>query len=187
MPIEVTCPSCQATLPIPENFTGKKVRCSDCQGIVDVPGTRAPAIAKAVVAKAIRKPDVVDEKRPSRRRRDADDEEEDAPRRKPKRVRDDDDDDDRPRRGSKPGFPMVWLAVIAGVIGIVGLSAGAWFLTSGPHVEPPRAPVPNAVVPGANPPAANGPLNNFAPINGQQNDVPQDGWEHEVVPNQPKK
>ncbi len=186
MPIEVTCPSCQATLPIPENFTGKKVRCSDCQGIVDVNGTQAPASAKAVVAKAIRKPDVVDEERPSRRRRDADDEEEDAPRRKPKRVRD--DEDDRPRRGSKPGFPMVGLAVIAGVIGMVGLSAGAWFLTRGPHVEPPGVPVPNAVAPAANPPAANGPLNNFAPLNGARpNGPPDDGWEHEVLPNQPQK
>ena len=170
--------------PIPENFTGKKVRCSDCQGIVDVPGTRVPAIAKAVVAKAIRKPDVVDEERPSRRRRDADDDEEDAPRRKPRRTRDDDDDD------RKPGIPKVWL-VVAGVVGVVILTVGVWALMPGPHVVPAVVPVPNAVAPAAPAvaanPAANGQMNQFAPVNGQQNGVPIDGWEHEVVPNPPKK
>ncbi len=190
MPIEVTCPSCQATLPIPENFTGKKVRCSDCEGIVEVPAALSPA-AKA---KAARKPEIDDEERPSKRRRAADDDDEqDVPRRRSKRSREDDEDEEynRPRGGGNTGVPKVWL-VLAGVVGIaiiVGLRAA---LMPGPHGAPLGVPAP-IFAPIANPPfvvanpAPNGPMNNFAPVIGQQNDVPIDGWEHEVVPNQPKK
>ena len=183
MPIEVTCPSCQAILPLPKNFSGKKVRCSDCEEVVEVPAAKSPVATKA---KAMRKPDVVDEERPSKRRRDADDDEEDAPRRKSRRNRDDDDDD------RKPGIPKVAIA-IAGVAAVAILAASAWFLTRSAVVAPPGVPALNAVAPIANlpaiaaNPAANGQMNNFAPVNGQQNGVPIDGWEHEVLPNQPKK
>ena len=184
MPTEVICPSCQAILPLPKNFTGKKVRCSDCNGIVEVAAARSPVATKA---KAVRKPDVADEERPSKRRRaadDDDDDEEDAPRRKPRRTRDDDEEE------RKPGIPKV-LLVIAGVVGVVILALGVWALMPGPHVVPAALPVPNAVVPAAPAvaanPAPNGQMNQFAPVNGQQNAVPIDGWEHEVVPNQPKK
>lgn len=180
MPIEVTCPSCQAILPLPKNFTGKKVRCSDCEGIVEVPAN--------VKAKATRKPDVVDEERPSNRRRDAD--EDDEPRRRSQRTRQDDEDEEynRPRGGGRTGVPKVWLAlaVVVGVAIIVGLRAA---LMPGPH-DGPNVPAPIVF---AKPPfvvanpGLNGPMNNFAPVIGQQNDVPNDGWEHEVVPNQPKK
>lgn len=37
MPIDVTCPKCNLVLPAPEAFAGKKIRCADCNTVVDVP------------------------------------------------------------------------------------------------------------------------------------------------------
>jgi hypothetical protein len=37
MSIEVTCPTCRAVLPAPETMAGQRIRCADCQSLVDVP------------------------------------------------------------------------------------------------------------------------------------------------------
>jgi hypothetical protein len=37
MAIEVTCPTCGAVLPAPDEFAGQKIRCADCEADVDVP------------------------------------------------------------------------------------------------------------------------------------------------------
>ena len=105
MPIEVTCPSCKATLPAPNEFAGKKIRCADCQGIVEVPAAKvdsAPAFAKPVSRIWPQPEDVADDR--AVKRRLAADDEATSTRRKPKKEWDEDDDtDSRKRRGSKPG------------------------------------------------------------------------------------
>lgn len=37
MPISVTCPQCDQTYSLKEEFAGKKARCPDCQGVLSVP------------------------------------------------------------------------------------------------------------------------------------------------------
>lgn len=59
MPISVTCQTCGAILPIPEEFAGKSVRCGGCQGVVEVPGmtSETPAImTEPVLAKRVDRP-----------------------------------------------------------------------------------------------------------------------------------
>ena len=180
MPIEVTCPSCQATLPAPDEFAGKKIRCADCQGIVEVPTAKvdsAPAFARPVARTRPQSEDVAGD-RPVKRRRAADDEAT-STRRKPKKEWDEDeDDDDGRRRGSKPGvltgFSMIWLIVV-GVLGIAGLTAVVWAMmpvAGGNKAQVPEAPkavAAAAVVPPAAvvKPDAAAAMNNFGPLNEQ--------------------
>ena len=174
MPIEVTCPSCQATLPAPDEFAGKKIRCADCKGIVEVPAAKvdsAPAFARPVARARPPSEDVADD-RPVKRRRAADDEATPT-RRKPKKEWDEDDDntDSRKRRGSKPGvltgFSMVWLIVV-GVLGIAGLTAIVWAMmpvAGGNKAQVPDAP--RAVAAAVVKPDAAGAMNHFGPLNEQ--------------------
>jgi predicted Zn finger-like uncharacterized protein len=37
MPIAMTCPGCQATFDVPENLSGKKIRCTNCKQEIQVP------------------------------------------------------------------------------------------------------------------------------------------------------
>ena len=176
MPIEVTCPSCSATLPAPNEFAGKKIRCADCQGIVEVPAAKvdpAPAFAKPVSRIRPQPEDVADDR--AVKRRLAADDEATSTRRKPKKEWDEDDDtDSRKRRGSKPGvltgFSMVWLIVV-GVLGIAGLTAVVWAVMPVAGNKAVAADAPKAVA--AVPPAAvvkpdaAAAMNNFGPLNEQ--------------------
>ena len=173
MPIEVTCPSCQATLPAPDEFAGKKIRCADCKGIVEVPAAKvdsAPAFARPVARARPPSEDVADD-RPVKRRRAADDEAT-STRRKPKKEWDEDDDDtdSRKRRGSKPGvltgFSMVWLIVV-GVLGIAGLTAIVWAMMPVAGNKAIAADAPRAVAAAVVKPDAAGAMNNFGPLNEQ--------------------
>lgn len=61
MPISVTCQTCGAILPIPDEFAGKSVRCGGCQGIVEVPGItlETPVVSaepEPVLAKRVGRP-----------------------------------------------------------------------------------------------------------------------------------
>lgn len=47
MPIDVTCPTCGAVLPAPEELAGKKIRCADCEALVAVPLAASPPPAFA--------------------------------------------------------------------------------------------------------------------------------------------
>src|SRR5262245_47400178 len=49
MPIQITCPGCQAKLRAPDTAVGKKTKCPKCQTIVSVPaaGSEAAAVAKS--------------------------------------------------------------------------------------------------------------------------------------------
>jgi hypothetical protein len=114
MPIDVTCPGCQATLRAPDAAAGKKIKCPKCQTVADVPAAAPPAgnqvsaapppppqpLATAAPAPAPPPPRREEESR----RRDDDDrrsrrDDDDRPRR---RDRDDDDDDRRWRRNRGP-------------------------------------------------------------------------------------
>lgn len=58
MPINATCQMCGATLPVPDEYAGKAVRCGGCQGVVQVPSRSpvpaSPAAPGVPVAKASR-------------------------------------------------------------------------------------------------------------------------------------
>ena len=177
MPIEVTCPSCLATLPAPDEFAGKKIRCADCQGIVEVPAAKKAPDAE----KQPQSYELADE-RPKKRRRANDEEPPAEPaRRKPKKEwdEDDNDNDSRKGRGSKPGvltgFSMVWLVVV-GALGLSGLVAIVWAVLpiagKAAAADAPRpiavaalVPPPVAVVKPADAVA----MNDFAPVKEQPN------------------
>ncbi len=180
MPIEVTCPSCSATLPAPDEFAGKKIRCADCQGIVEVPDA---GFARPVAREQPQSYGLADE-RPKKRRRTNDDEAQTTPaepaRRKPKKEWDEDEEntsDGRKRRGSKPGvltgFSMVWLIII-GALGLSGIVAIAWaVLPIAGKAAAADAPKPIAVAAVVPPPVAVGKpaaaaaMNDFAPVKEQ--------------------
>jgi len=42
VPIQVTCPSCNATLKTAESSAGKKAKCPKCGGIIQIPAAPAP-------------------------------------------------------------------------------------------------------------------------------------------------
>ena len=176
MPIEVTCPSCRATLPAPDEFAGKKIRCADCQGIVEVPAARTASDSE-VNSQSY---GLADE-RPRKKRR-INEEEQATPvapaRRKPKKEWDEDDDnnDNRKRSGSKPGvltgFSLIWLVVV-GALGLSGLVAIVWAVLpiAGKAVaaDAPKPIAVAAIVPPVVKPAAAEPMNNFAPVKEQPN------------------
>lgn len=94
MPIPVVCSTCRATLPVPEDQAGKKVRCAGCQAVLSVPDR---AVAVAAVAT------------PAKRR--------------PPREWDDDIDDGPRKRRAKGNGNGVLYAVIGGV-GLMGMMLG---------------------------------------------------------------
>ena len=44
MPIDVTCPKCNMVLPAPDAFAGKRIRCAECNTVVDVPAPGASTV-----------------------------------------------------------------------------------------------------------------------------------------------
>ncbi len=59
MPISVTCQTCGAILPIPDELAGKSVRCGGCQGVVEVPGISAEvpvASSEPILARRVGRP-----------------------------------------------------------------------------------------------------------------------------------
>lgn len=119
MPIEVKCSTCGATLPAPDEFAGKKIRCADCQAIVDVPATVGSAPPLPVAGREDR------DDEPRARRRDDDD---DRPSRRPKRDWDDDEGVPEPGQKSKvlAGGAIVWLLLLgllsAAGLGLIGMA-----------------------------------------------------------------
>lgn len=115
MPIEVRCPTCGAVLPAPDEFAGKKIRCADCQAIVDVPAAAgAPPLPVAPPPR-----DERDDRHAEPRPRRTDDDD-DRPSRRPKR----DWDDERPPSGQNPkvlaGGAIAWLLLL-GLLAVAGL------------------------------------------------------------------
>jgi predicted Zn finger-like uncharacterized protein len=101
MPLNLTCPSCQSRLQIPEQFAGRKVKCPTCASVFDAQNEAAPSRRQEEQPIPLRRDDAFDAPRPRR----AVDERDDVP--LPRRPRDDyddgprrprDDDDDRLRR-----------------------------------------------------------------------------------------
>ena len=121
MPISVTCQTCGAILPIPDELAGKSVRCGGCQGVVEVPGitAEAPVESSPILAKRVGRPVAMPVSRTEPKSR-ADD----STRPKGKRVwkRLDDDDDEEPakerpvRRRQKTALTRtgtIWLYLLA--------------------------------------------------------------------------
>jgi len=50
VPLEISCPSCQAKFRAPEKYAGKKIKCPKCQGVITVPGAAAAGSAGAASA-----------------------------------------------------------------------------------------------------------------------------------------
>ncbi|QEL18082.1 hypothetical protein [Limnoglobus roseus] len=112
MAIEVKCPTCGAVLPAPDEFAGQKIRCADCEAIVDVPAALDPP--PLPVARPRPKREEPDERR--------DDEDEPLPTRKPKKEWD--DDPDRPRgqvANVLTGTAVAWLLLL-GLLSCAGLA-----------------------------------------------------------------
>jgi predicted Zn finger-like uncharacterized protein len=113
MPITIACPQCHTALNVPDNLSGRQVKCPKCNtAFVVSAAPPAPALPAAVAAPAAaRRPEparVVDDR--------------------PRRSRDFDDDyDDRPRRpvpdASATGLQS-GLGIAALVVGIVALIFG---------------------------------------------------------------
>jgi hypothetical protein len=140
MPINVTCPSCSATLRAPDTAVGKQIKCPKCQTVITVPGASAlpesqmkpaappPPMASAAPAKAV-VPDYDEDDRPRRRTRD--DDEDDRPRRRWRRTPGDADSQSGGNNGLAMGLGIgaIALGLIAGIFAIIPcfcFSAIAW-------------------------------------------------------------
>jgi predicted RNA-binding Zn-ribbon protein involved in translation (DUF1610 family) len=69
MPLTVTCPGCNSSLRVREEYVGKKLKCPRCEGIIQVPGAEAPAPPPAPPEVALVEPaaEHVEEVRPAPR------------------------------------------------------------------------------------------------------------------------
>jgi hypothetical protein len=121
MPIDVTCPKCNLILPAPDEYAGKRIRCAECDTIVDVPVPGAETVEVPTTF--------------PRRRRDDDD---GGPVRRRRR------DDPKPRNTWRPWAIGGAIAAIAAIA--VG-GAAIWYLNSRteqkPNPDPIPAPQPN--------------------------------------------
>jgi hypothetical protein len=51
VPIDIQCPGCQRKLKVADKFAGKKAKCPNCQGVIEIPGAAAePAASSAAKA-----------------------------------------------------------------------------------------------------------------------------------------
>jgi len=131
MPIQISCPSCQKQLRVPDNLVGKSVKCPSCQTSFEAVAEQAPAAEER------------SREEPAPRRGEERDEayQEEAPvRRSSRRSRDDDDDydDDRPRRRRRSADYAPHrgtLILVLGILSFVGCSIftgiPAWIMGSG--------------------------------------------------------
>jgi predicted Zn finger-like uncharacterized protein len=131
MPAEqVSCPECQKKLRVPEDLSGKLVKCPTCGHTFTATLSAPPPLPEDTVPTRTS---------PVTRRRD-DEDDEDKPRARRRRPRyddeDEDEDDDYPRRSRRRytqphrGTLILVLGILALVTGIVGLILGpiAWVM-----------------------------------------------------------
>lgn len=147
MPIHATCQQCGATLPVPDEYAGRAVRCGGCQGVVNVPAkaegvpvaTGVP-VAKAPRARPVAVP-VAAKPKPAERAA--------PPVPKARKVRDDEDDsaeiveDDAPKKRvaakrrpiakrrresvfTPAAFKWLTLFLLTGAVGLVVMLVAAW-------------------------------------------------------------
>jgi hypothetical protein len=122
MPINVTCPSCNATLRAPDTAAGKKIKCPKCATICNVPAAQAPVEEVVEQVAAAPPPRRVEEERPRAR------DDEDRPRRRREEEEDEDDDRGRRRRRrrdaqeSEPGTGLqIGLGIGSLVLGVIAM------------------------------------------------------------------
>jgi phage FluMu protein Com len=130
MPINVTCPTCNATLRAPDTAAGKQIKCPKCQTVITVPGAAAPPesqvtpaappppMATAAPAKAVVS-DYEEENRP--RRRERDDDYDDRPRRRWRRSSGKGDQQSSSNNGLSIGLGIgaIALGLLAAVFSLV--------------------------------------------------------------------
>ncbi len=143
MPINATCQQCGATLPVPDEYAGKAVRCGGCQGVVNVPAAAQSLPPQAVgVPVARARPVAVPVAAKERPKAKAE-----VPLPKARKARDDDEpeseDDDqpkaRPTAARRPiakrrresiltptAFQWLTLFLICGAVGLGVLAYAAW-------------------------------------------------------------
>jgi Concanavalin A-like lectin/glucanases superfamily len=113
MPIDVTCPKCDLILPAPDEYAGKRIRCADCDTIVDVPIPGASTIVH-LTAPAVTGRTRTGDETPTRRRHQDD---------------------------PSPGRP--WTAVaIGGLLVALAAAGGIWYFGSRDDVQPDPKPEP---------------------------------------------
>lgn len=116
MPIDVTCPKCNLILPAPDEYAGKRIRCADCETIVEVPVPGATTVEREYTPTVAGR-ERSDGDRPVRRRRPV----EPAPR----------------RAGLFLTIGGVFLATI--------LAGGIWYWTTREDERPQPAPIPEPI------------------------------------------
>jgi hypothetical protein len=144
--MQVTC-SCGKTLRVDDSLAGKRIRCSDCQGVLTLPPLADVVPPRAQIKSAPRaaspppaRPRQEDEEpRPSRDRR-YEDEEDDREERRPRRKR---------KRKAKAGPAAAWVIVGGSILGGVLLLAGliVFVVIAGTRGQDTRQGPRNAVVP----------------------------------------
>jgi predicted Zn finger-like uncharacterized protein len=133
MPIETTCPHCDASYTVADSQAGKKVRCKSCQDVFEV---RPASGRAALTTRPAPRPSVHDDfdqdERPVRRRREEPEDDPDRPLRRrgrveeeeeerPRRRRERYDRDERPRRRRGRAVPLwVWLLIGGAGAAVVG-------------------------------------------------------------------
>jgi len=146
MPLQISCPHCDASFNVADTMSGKKVRCKSCQEIFVVKESRAPEVEEVEEEPQERRPKKVDQRLQTKpkpasssssgtRRRDDDDDEDEAPRRRPKKAA-------KKKQGAPVGLIIGAVAggvfLLAGVVGLVvylavGKSAPATQVAAGPN------------------------------------------------------
>jgi len=136
MPFAMNCPECSASLKIPDELEGKKIKCKSCgtpfraqQEEEDEP----PARKKKPAAKAKPPRDEDDEERPSKARRlkSEEDDEEDE-RRSRRSSRDERSAKSKKSAGKKKGPPVLLLGLLgSGFVVLVGVGVLIYFLARG--------------------------------------------------------
>jgi hypothetical protein len=127
MPIPVTCPECDARLTAPDSAAGKRIRCPKCSTLIRVEAPTIPSRKGTPPGHRGRLRDS-----------EPDDEDEERPR-KSGRTRDRRSDQSERKAGQKRKkvgmSPLIWLAVAAGVLLLLGGGATAVYFMTGKTPE----------------------------------------------------
>src|SRR5262249_30434487 len=122
MPIQITCPKCQAVYNVPEEQRGKRARCKKCETVfvATAAETQAgPPVAEEVMPQPSR-PDLDERNDPPRRRSQPEREDEPRGRRRQRPEYDEDfEEDDRPLRQRRKSSGLSSAAVFLIVGGVV--------------------------------------------------------------------
>src|SRR5690242_17990991 len=109
MPIQISCPTCQRQLRVPDNLIGELVKCPSCQNTFTAEAVESSPLREEGVREERHSPieERAEEGEPTRRRRREDDDFDDRPSRRRRRA------DMEPHRGT--------LILVLGILSLTGL------------------------------------------------------------------